>query len=74
MFESIWHPSALIHANAGRQDFGHFIWQEVEAADQDAVFLMMKEARIADKNDAIEAEALQTQSRQGAQNDDASDV
>jgi len=43
MFSSIWEPSALIHYNAGKQDFGHFIWSEVEQADQNALFLMMKE-------------------------------
>jgi hypothetical protein len=43
VFESIWHPSALIHANAGRQDVGHFIMAEVSDADQEAFFTMIRE-------------------------------
>ena len=43
VFESIWHPSALIHANAGRQDVGHFIMAEITEANEDALFQMMKE-------------------------------
>lgn len=62
MFESIWHPSALIHANAGRQDFGHFIWNICEQADQEAVFAMMREAKVAEKRDALEAQAVQQSS------------
>jgi hypothetical protein len=44
-FASIWENSARIHYNAGRQDVGHFIIAEVEAAAQDALFVMMKEAK-----------------------------
>ena len=44
-FGSIWEPSAKIHYNAGQQDLGHFIMAEIEEADQDALFLMMKEAK-----------------------------
>jgi hypothetical protein len=43
VFESIWHPSALIHANAGRQDVGHFILVEVNEANEEALFQMMRE-------------------------------
>lgn len=43
--ESIWHPSALIHYNAGIQDVGHFIQAEIVAADQDAYIKMMVENR-----------------------------
>ena len=44
-FEGIWDGSARIHYNSGRQDVGHFLIKEVEAADQDAFFTMMKEAK-----------------------------
>ena len=43
VFGSIWHPSAQIHYNAGKQDFGHFILAEVGEASQDYLFKMMLE-------------------------------
>jgi len=45
VFGSVWSPSASIHYLAGKQDVGHYIWGEVAAANEDAVFLMMQEAR-----------------------------
>ncbi len=48
VFRSIWHPSAQIHCNAGRQDVGHFIMAEVTAANEDAFLQMMKEAKQGD--------------------------
>lgn len=59
VFESIWHPSALIHANSGKQDVGHFIMAEIAAADQEALFLMMKESSDAAKRDDAERQAVQ---------------
>jgi hypothetical protein len=44
-FISIWEPSAKIHWNAGRQDVGHFVIQEIESADQEALLTMMREAK-----------------------------
>lgn len=44
VFESVWSPSAQIHYNAGRQDFGHFIMGEVVKANPDALVQMMKES------------------------------
>lgn len=49
-FKSAWAPSALIHFNCGQQDFGHYIIAEVEEADQEAFFQMMREAK-ADRDD-----------------------
>ena len=43
VFESIWHPSALIHYNAGKQDVGHFIMAEIISADTSAFQKMMEE-------------------------------
>lgn len=60
MFASIWHPSALIHANAGRHDFGHFIWMICEDADQESVFTMMRDAKADEKSDAAEAQSVQS--------------
>lgn len=45
VFESIWSASALIHKNSGRQDVGHFLMAEVTAANEEAFFQMMKEAK-----------------------------
>ncbi len=45
VFESIYHPSALIHHNSGKQDVGHFIMAEIVAADDNAFLLMMKESK-----------------------------
>lgn len=44
-FRSVWEPSARIHFNAGQQDFGHYIIGEVEDANQEAFFQMMREAK-----------------------------
>lgn len=43
VFESIWHPSALIHHNSGKQDVGHFIMSEIINADEQALMQMMTE-------------------------------
>lgn len=43
VFESIWHPSALIHHNSGMQDVGHFIQAEIVAAEPEAYVKMMME-------------------------------
>lgn len=43
VFESIWHPSALIHYNSGRQDFGHFLMAEIVEADTNGLLKLMQE-------------------------------
>lgn len=43
VFESIWHPSALIHYNSGRQDVGHWLLAQVNDAQLDAILIMMTE-------------------------------
>jgi hypothetical protein len=45
VFETVWDNSARIHYNAGKQDIGHWLMAEVGAADEDSLFLMMKEAK-----------------------------
>lgn len=42
-FESIWTPSAQIHYQAGQQDVGHFLMSEIEEADENLLFEMMKD-------------------------------
>jgi hypothetical protein len=62
VFTSIWHPSALIHHASGKQDVGHFLMAEITEADEDRLFLMMKEASQRKRSDAVEAEAVRTTS------------
>lgn len=45
VFESIWHNSALIHHNAGRQDVGHYLMAEIVEADENLFLQMMKESK-----------------------------
>ncbi len=44
-FKSVWSPSALIHYNSGKQDVGHWLLAEINDADPDALFYLMKENR-----------------------------
>ena len=32
LFDSVWAPSAEIHKNAGKQEFGQWLWREVAQA------------------------------------------
>ncbi len=43
VFNSIWEPSAKIHYNAGKQDFGHYLMAEIMNSDPDKYLLMVKE-------------------------------
>lgn len=43
VFGSIWEPSAKIHYNAGKQDFGHNLLASVVEAGEKYLFQMMKE-------------------------------
>jgi len=62
VFESIWHPSAAIHYNAGRQDFGHELQALVLGVDEDSYDLMAREARGRAKREGIETDAQHTAS------------
>jgi len=42
-FGSVWHPSALIHFNAGQQDVGHALLAEINEADPAAFLKLMQE-------------------------------
>lgn len=44
-FNSVWHPSALIHHNSGKQDVGHFVLSEILEAREEAYIEMLKENR-----------------------------
>jgi hypothetical protein len=43
VFESVWHPSALIHYQAGQQDVGHLLLSLVMDAHPAALLKMMQE-------------------------------
>lgn len=45
IFKSVWHPSAAIHYNSGRQDFGHELMARLIEVDEDLYQLMEREAR-----------------------------
>ena len=42
---NLWSPGAEIHKNAAMRDLGREIFGELEEADQEAVFRMMREAK-----------------------------
>lgn len=50
-FRSIWEASARIHYNAGMQDLGHWLAAEIEEANQEAMFTMMREAQQSKKGE-----------------------
>lgn len=60
IFRSIWHPSAQIHYNAGRQDFGHEILAWLTDADEEAYLTMEREMRTLARRESNEAEAVRT--------------
>ena len=64
-------PVAMAEA-AGRQNVGHYLMAEIEAADSEALFTMMREARDGDAREARETAAVQTASRQENPDDDDS--
>lgn len=51
-FESIWHPSALIHHNAGVQDVGHWMLGEIAKARPEVLPQMMLDAYAKETTDA----------------------
>ena len=52
VFLSIWEQSSRIHYNAGKQDFGHFIQAEINEADIELYFQMIRENMDKEKNNA----------------------
>lgn len=43
VFGSVWHPSAAIHYNSGKQDLGHWVMAESTRVSPDFFIEMMKE-------------------------------
>jgi hypothetical protein len=60
IFGSIWDPSAKIHYNAGRQDFGHELLASCLDADDEAYQLMEREMRAWQRGQDRETAAIQT--------------
>lgn len=59
IYRSIWDPSARIHYNAGRQDFGHELLASILEADEEGYLLMEREQRGRARTEAVEAAAVQ---------------
>lgn len=59
VFRSVWDPSARIHYNAGRQDYGHELLALLVDVDEDGYLLMEREARQRARGDDREAAAMQ---------------
>jgi hypothetical protein len=60
IFRSIWDPSAKVHYNAGRQDFGHELLASCLEADAEAYQLMEREMRAWQRGQDRETAAVQT--------------
>lgn len=41
-FGSVWHSSAMIHYNSGKQDVGHWLMAEIGSADPDQLYGLLK--------------------------------
>lgn len=50
MFEGIFRQSSEMAFLAGKQDVGHWLWDEITFADREAVFTMMRENMKEKKN------------------------
>lgn len=61
-------PIAMAEA-AGRQNVGHYLMAEIAAADEESIFVMMREARAIDARDDRETAAVQTASSQESPDD-----
>lgn len=59
-FGSVWHPSALIHYNSGRQDVGHWLQAEINAASRSQFFRMIQEHWPDEEETGAEAEPGKT--------------
>lgn len=65
VFASIWDPSSRIHYQAGRQDVGHYLIAEIDEADSEAIFTLMREAKAHERAEALENVASRTPSAEG---------
>lgn len=54
------HEAIAMAEAAGRQNVGHFLMAEIAAADDDAIFTMMREAKSDAAREARETAAVQT--------------
>jgi len=73
VFASIWDPSSRIHYQAGVQDVGHYLMAEIAAADDEALIVLMRDARSRERAEAIENVATRTPSAAEGQREEISD-
>jgi len=69
VFASIWDSSSKIHANAGRQDVGHYVMARIGEADETKLFLMMTEASDAKRALKNDRQALRQQVKREAEDE-----
>ena len=62
VFKSIYETSARIHYNAGQQDLGHWLMNEILEVDAAAYLVMQQESQTRAKKDDETTEAAQTPS------------
>ena len=62
IYRSVWDPSARIHYNAGRQDYGHELLGLIIEADEDLYQLMEREGRERQRMLMLRAVAAQRRS------------
>lgn len=65
VFESVYHPGPQIYALAAKQDVGHYVLININDADPESVFVMMREAQRARKRQRDENAAVHQQSQEG---------
>lgn len=58
MPESIWHPSASIHYNAGVQDAGRAVLKRMKKSNFESFILMIREAEVREEVMRAQAERL----------------
>lgn len=67
LWRTSWDPSAKIHFNEGRRNFGLELLAEVQTTDEEAYLLMERERRAWHRSEAAETAASQTPSAAGGQ-------
>jgi hypothetical protein len=60
LWRTSWDPSARIHFNEGRRNFGLELLADVQESDEEAYLLMERERRAWLRGEALEAAAVQT--------------
>ena len=67
LWRTSWDPSARIHFNEGRRNFGLELLADIQNVDEEAYLLMERERRALIRRESAEAEANQTPPAGGQQ-------